>query len=392
VHLIDHFDCLDSEQLSRLFERPPQAIPVSAGARDLGYALGAVLYMPADRPTLVSDIVRRRKQGVQAVVIDLEDSIQHASQAEALLDTCTVLCALANERTPLPIIFVRVPDPETTIVIAEHLVGRPHVLDGFAFPKFDERGRGEAYFDSFRAAENVLGVKLLAMPIIEASVIAHRESRLENLLNARALLDTHRDSVACVRIGATDLSGAFGLRRDAESTIYDVRVVADAIGDIVNIFAREDPWSYPVSGPVWEHFAQSSRLKKPRLRESPFTTRGVSAYRRALLETGLDGLIAEVGLDKTNGLSGKTVIHPSHVSVVHALNSVTHEEYSDAVAIISARSAGGVVRSEYGNKMNEIKPHSAWARRTIVRAQAFGVLRPDKTVVDLLLTVNRETA
>ncbi len=40
--------------------------------------------------------------------------------------------------------------------------------------------------------------------------------------------------------------------------------------------------------------------------------------------------------------------------------------------------------SGYRNKMNEVKPHTAWARRTLARAQAFGVARPDVTFVDLL--------
>ncbi len=68
-------------------------------------------------------------------------------------------------------------------------------------------------------------------------------------------------------------------------------------------------------------------------------------------------------LDKANGLTGKTVIHPTHVAAVHALSVVTHEEYCDAGDILGTSTRGGVAASAYGNKMNESKPHAAWARR-----------------------------
>ena len=34
--------------------------------------------------------------------------------------------------------------------------------------------------------------------------------------------------------------------------------------------------------------------------------------------------------------------------------------------------------------MNESKPHAAWARRTLLRAELFGVARPGVSFVDLL--------
>ena len=71
--------------------------------------------------------------------------------------------------------------------------------------------------------------------------------------------------------------------------------------------------------------------------------------------------------------------------VVHALNVVTHEEYCDAADILHEdRSGGGVLRSSYTNKMNEVKPHRAWAERTLRRAEVFGVAREDIGFVELL--------
>ena len=109
------------------------------------------------------------------------------------------------------------------------------------------------------------------------------------------------------------------------------------------------------------------------------------ALRTGLVEADLDGLIREVVLDQANGLCGKSVIHPSHVAVVHALSVVTHEEYLDARDVVEAVQEGAGVRpSGYQNKMNEALPHRAWAEATLARATAFGVSRPEVSFVDML--------
>jgi hypothetical protein len=63
---------------------------------------------------------------------------------------------------------------------------------------------------------------------------------------------------------------------------------------------------------------------------------------------------------------------------------VAAEEYADAAAIVATDGQGGVVASSYANKMNESKPHTAWAQRTLLRARAFGVAREGVSFVDLL--------
>jgi citrate lyase beta subunit len=123
---------------------------------------------------------------------------------------------------------------------------------------------------------------------------------------------------------------------------------------------------------------------KPQLRRSPFTPEAED-LRNALIEHDMDGLLREISLDRANGLLGKTCIHPSHVLPVHALSVVSHEEYSDAQDILRPeRGGGGVMRSAYTNKMNEVKPHRAWAERTLQRAEAFGVANEDIGFVELL--------
>ena len=80
-----------------------------------------------------------------------------------------------------------------------------------------------------------------------------------------------------------------------------------------------------------------------------------------------------------------TCIHPSHVPAVHALSVVTHEEYCDARDILrQEQDGGGVLRSAYTNKMNEVRPHRAWAERVLLRAEVFGVAREDVSFAELL--------
>ena len=81
---------------------------------------------------------------------------------------------------------------------------------------------------------------------------------------------------------------------------------------------------------------------------------------------------------RRRGASGMTIIF-----VTLALSVVSHEEYRDATDVLAAES-GGVRRSEYRNKMNEIRPHRIWAQHVLRRAQVFGVARRGVTFVDFL--------
>ena len=91
--------------------------------------------------------------------------------------------------------------------------------------------------------------------------------------------------------------------------------------------------------------------------------------RQVIVNPEVDGLLREVILDKANGFVGRTVIHPSHVIYVNALQAVTKEEYTDATNILNSEN-DGVFKGENGNKMNEVKPHTNWANKIYMRARA----------------------
>ena len=378
-----HFDHLSGEEQQRLFHLRPEPFTAASETATLALALGATLYSPGTRPALADDIARQRALGAVSVVVCLEDAISDADVPAAESHVVAQLRNHARTASDGPLLFIRVRSPEQIPVLVDGLGDDLPVLAGFVLPKFTER-TGLAYLEAVAKASSVTGHPLRVMPVLESPEIIHAESRTTALLGVRDLLADHREQVLALRIGATDLSSAYGLRRGRELTVYDVRVVADAIADIVNVFCRADGTGYVVTGPVWEYFPAPERLFKPQLRESPFAEHEERPLRAELLARDLDGLIREVVLDRVNGLTGKTVIHPSHVSAVHALSVVAHEEYCDALDILEAAGRGGAAPSAYRNKMNESKPHLAWATQTALRARVFGVARPATSFVDLL--------
>ncbi|MFG1929936.1 HpcH/HpaI aldolase/citrate lyase family protein [Mycobacterium sp. NPDC048908] len=383
VKAIRHFHQLDDAEHDRLFFRAPEELATDADRDLLAMALGATLYMPADRPDLAATVARRAKAGVCSMVLDLEDAVDDTSVDSALDNAVAVLDTLAEtQQATQAMIFVRVRGPKCIGRIAESLSVGGEALTGFVIPKFSAHS-GERFLSAAAEAARVLHKSLYCMPVLESAALAYRQTRDAELAAIADVLANHRDSVLALRIGATDMSGIFGIRRDRDLTIYDVRVIADVIGDIVNYLGRADDTGYVITGPVWEYFADHERLFRTMLRTTPFAEHDAVRFRDQLVSRDLDGLLRELSLDRANGMHGKTVIHPSHVPAVHALAVVTHEEYRDALDVVSTE-AGGVRRSEYRNKMNEPRPHRIWAQQVLRRARVFGVAHKGVSFVDLL--------
>lgn len=384
-----HFSFLGEEVLDALFDHRPMSFSADSDRHTLAVALGATLYMPGTRPQLARDVERRSAAGVMSVVLCLEDSIADGDllAAEANVVEHVRTLAGASARTDAPLLFVRVRSPEQISDLVERIGPGAARLTGFVLPKFTAE-HGLAYFDHLRKAEEVAGVPLLAMPVLESAQVMYRERRTAELRAMRALLEEQRSRVLALRLGAADLSGLYALRRQRDVTVYDVGVLRDVITDIVNALGRADGTGFVISGPVWEHFA-TERLFKPRLRSTPFADE--AELRQQLIHADYDELLREVVLDKANGLIGKTVIHPGHVAPVHALLVVTHEEHDDALAVLDA-SGGGASSSSYRNKMNEGGPHRAWARAVLRRAELFGVSREGHGIVDVLSALSGRAA
>ncbi|MFE3503406.1 HpcH/HpaI aldolase/citrate lyase family protein [Kitasatospora sp. NPDC059160] len=389
-----HFGHLADDVRARLFLEQPRTFTAGSEPAVLATALGGTLYSPATRPALAADIRKLAGQGVVSMVLCLEDAIADHEVDAGERNLIEQLSDLVNDFTDCaqdhPLLFIRVRTAEQILDLAERLGPAAGLLSGFVLPKFTPE-TGGAYLAALAAAEAATGRRLFAMPVLETPELAHLETRREQLFGIAGLLAEHRDRVLAVRLGVTDLCSAYGLRRSPDLTAYDVALVAAVIGDVVNVLGRADGTGYTVTGPVWEYFPVQERMFKPQLRRTPFAATAGTArasgeeVRRRIIEHDLDGLIREVELDRANGLLGKTCIHPSHVPAVHALSVVTHEEYCDARDILrQEQDGGGVLRSAYTNKMNEARPHRAWAERVLLRAEVFGVAREDVSFAELL--------
>ncbi|AHM64646.1 citrate lyase subunit beta [Paenibacillus polymyxa SQR-21] len=358
--------------------------------------------MPATRSEVAEEIKNGKHEGLTTVILDLEDAIgdQQVGQAEESLAQ-QLLQLLSYVRTgvmseqQLPLLFVRVRSVEQLERLLNSLGETLALLTGFVLPKFSS-DNGRAYFALIAEYNRTMHTGagdasrtpvLYGLPILESSKIIYRETRWKELLAIKEILDEVQEYVLNVRIGATDFSSLYGLRRSPDITIYEIAVIRDCIADIINLFGRVDS-DYVVSGPVWEYFSHRERIFKPQLRVSPFEDafgKPGRYLRMDFISDAVDGLIREVMMDKENGIIGKTIIHPSHIKPVQAMYAVTHEEYMDALEIVERNDGSlGVFKSTYANKMNEIKPHLNWAYRIINRSKVYGVLHEQQHFVSLL--------
>ena len=375
-----------------IFYQQPRTFTKLDSPDILSYALGATLYMPASMPNIIEMVQSQKYPDLKSFVIDLEDAVGDAeltSCEEKIIEDISALYTLYvhNEilLEDLPLLFIRVRSVEQFRLLTSVLGKRQEVLTGYVFPKFTAI-QGATYFEILEQTIEQHQLTLYGMPILESRDILYKESRMEALFAIRDVLRQYRKCVLNVRIGATDFCGIYGIRRRVDSTIYDIAVIRDCIADIVNVLGREED-DFVISGPVWEYFS-NERVLKPTLRATPFSEKGALYARKALLDDYLDGLMKEVILDRQNGILGKTIIHPSHIRIVHALYVVSYEEYVDATSIIDNEGQKGVLKSHYANKMNEMKPHMRWAQKVLRQAHIYGVYNESADFASLLLNAS----
>ena len=349
-----HFGHLTAGRREELFSREPEPFGPRSPVSVLSLALGATLYCPADRPALAQDILRCASLGATSIALCLEDAVSASDVPHAEANIVAALQELHRAGTSTPLLFVRVRHGEQIPDLVARAGAAAEKLTGFVLPKITSQ-TGPSLLEAVVDAAQATGLPLYAMPVLESPEIIHRERRVEALLETARLLGKFRAHVLAVRLGATDLCGLYGIRRPRTLSVYDVKVVADVIADVVNVLGRAEE-AFRITGPVWEYF------------ESAGSVAADGPLPRALMR--------EVELDRANGLSGKTVIHPSHLAVVHGLSVVAHEDHLDAREIAHRGGADGAFASVARNKMNEAGPHQRWAHDVLDRAAVFGVARP----------------
>jgi citrate lyase beta subunit len=307
------------------------------------FSVGALLYTPASD----SEVARRILSGVwpclTSICLCLEDAIRDSALAEAEAQLVATLRTLSQSTVRLPMIFVRVKSPAHLLYMHAMLGPLERILKGYVFPKFDLTN-GEAWLDALAAANDDCPNGLCAMPILESRQVAAIATRHSQLNDLRALLDAQGDRILNIRVGGNDFCNLFGLRRTVCQTIYDLGVVRDILVDIINVFGD----AYVVSGPVWEYFGAD--------RSGPWAT----------------GLRRELELDLANGFFGKTAIHPTQLPVIYESLKPSAADVADSRQLLNWSDERLGVAAGSG-RMNELKCHGKWARRTLLRAEIYGV-------------------
>ena len=305
--------------------------------------LHPTLYTPATTPVgkiidLVNGFANRDKNAaVYRVVLCTEDSIREDDVPGALQTIRTVLAALNPDSGVTVYIRVRNPD-----VLAQ-VLDMPWVdrLRGFVVPKADPQG-----FPLY--AEQLVGTDFAVMPILESEHMMDRGFR-DSLRSVLTDL-RYRSAIDCLRIGANDLMGHLGIRRDdMQFTIYDTPV-GQTIFAIVNEFRGLG--HFTITAPVFECHAPEFD----------------------------DLLRREVRQHMMNGLFGQTVIHPRHIRIIRDLYKVPVKDLESAIGILGSDAA---VSGVHG-KMDERATHLKWAELIAERNRLFGDSSSSRTLTELV--------
>ena len=350
----------------------------------LRYCLGATMYMPGTKDFL-NAILTKKYPGLTSLVLCFEDACREEDVPAAELNVLHILDELNRaidegniSAGDIPLLIIRVRNIEQFKEFTARLsLSQLNLLTAFNFPKFN-KSNGEAYYAHLKELNDKSGEKVYGMPILESREMAYIETRIEELMGVKAILDKYKDLVLNVRVGGTDWSSVFGVRRGINYTIYDILPVADCLKDVLNVFSRNN--DYSVSGPVWEYFRVNKTMK---FSEMPQSINASIFKHETMINDAVDGLLRELLLDRANGFIGKTIIHPTHIPFVNGMLSVTKEVYDDACQILGAD--GGVVKSASSNKMNEIGPHRSWAEKIHARAKVYGIIRDESCYTSLFV-------
>ncbi len=310
------------------------------------YSVGALLYCPANKTTIADAVIKERFPKPYSLALCLEDTIRddRVEEAEQILaESLRAINAAKLSFFYLPKIFIRVRSAKQINYLSHILGESAGILTGFILPKFSLEN-ADLYIETIQAVNQELSRHFYIMPIMESPSIIPFTDRYQVLYTLKEKLDRIEELVLNIRIGGNDLCHCFGFRRNHNQSIHDIKPISHILSDIVTVFGMD----YIVSGPVWEYY------------------RG---------ENWEQGLSHELKEDRLCGLIGKTVIHPNQIPSVNAAYRVSQKEVNDALAILNWKPElpSLVSGSVSGERMNEYKTHSNWAKKILFLSENFGI-------------------
>lgn len=373
VENMRQFRGVSEKEIRQFFHIPPSDFSSNMERKKLGMAMGAALYLPGSMPNFTYKLSNNNLKNLTSAIICLEDAVSDSELLDAELNVVNELKSMEQkvqngslDTHEIPLLFIRVRTVQHLDKIASLLGSTIRFITGIVLPKCTA-SNATNFFLCLQSLNSQHSIHLYALPILETKEIIYTETREQELSNLYTVFKQFEELILTIRVGATDFTSLFSLRRPGNRTIYELLLITNCLTDILNKFNRKED-NFVVSGPVYEYFESQDSF---RLFNDPNSIESI--------------LWAEVQQDLLNGFYGKTCIHPSQVNIVNSGYIVPKELFEDACLIVENESrTNGVLRSSARNKMNEVKPHYSWAKKIIAQAEIYGVLKEHVTSLDFL--------
>jgi citrate lyase beta subunit len=288
-------------------------------------SLGASLYVPAVRDDLAAIANRRKYPFLRSVIFCTEDAVRPDDLHRALDNLMTLLPQLEPSEL---LRFVRVRNPLVLHALLE--MDGVERLTGFVLPKVT-RHNLEQYLPAFTSPH-----AFEVMPTLETIEVFDPQEMAG--LRQMLLQPTYRDRVLSLRMGGNDLFNLMGMRRPRDRTIYRTPL-GSVIAQVVTTFL---PYGFNVTGPVFEYLDQDRLLSR------------------------------EVRNDLSQGIFGKTAIHPRQVARIERHYRVRTTDLQMAERILDETSPA-VFRM--CDAMCEPATHRRWAVQVLERARLYGLAK-----------------
>ena len=289
-----------------------------------------LLYVPGNMPGMLQNIPVFDADGV---MIDLEDAVPLAEKDAARALTASFLRTVRDRQRE---IFVRINPLDTKYAEADLREVLPALPDGIRLPKADHPEVVEKLDTRLTEMEETLG-----LPIGTFTIIPSIESAV-GILNVVETAASSRRIVA-LAFGAEDYTASMEIQRSKTGEeLFHARTRV-----------------------VWAAKAA-----------------GVQAIDSVFSDAGdMDGLRLETELVKRLGFTGKSLVNPRQIEVVHEVFRPKQQEIDEALevmeAIARAREMGTGVISLRGRMVDA--PVVKRAARTLRTAVAFGMLEYELT-------------
>ncbi len=358
-----YFKYLKEYEKEKIFFRNPEEFNNNSNMSILKYSIGALLYIPAINEKMLNSFVSNGIKELTSVSICLEDSVGENGEAEGIENMKWAFLELKKniekgvfEKNQIPLIFIRPKNSEQMLKFSDVLKENLNLITGIIIPKANSE-----VIEQFIEKLGQIGCSsLYLMPIIETTEFTDINRKYDSLLRLYKTIEKYKKRILNIRIGVTDILGAYRLRRNKKFTIYDNMIFHKFSSDLMSIFGGNQELDIPISGGVSEFYDMTN----PEILES---------------------YLREMDIDRLNGFIGKTVIHPLQMRIVQAKHVISYEDYIDAERIISdVDNKSGVSASFSRERMNEVNPHLKWAQKIIRLAEIYGVFNEGIDFNDIL--------